>query len=182
MRIGWQTYIKRLNMKPSILNKFLLVLLLSSSTNICLAEEVKHSSIELHPVSTGTFTLSGTLAPATKAEFLFDTGASIVMINKKLFKQIRKHHKPVSKGKVAANMANGHVKIIPIYELPSFVLSNGCDVGPIEVAVVKGATRNLIGLNALSKLGRITIDIQEGNISTTECPRATLSGANIVAN
>ena len=139
------------------------------------------TEIELHPVSSGTYTIAIQFAPAVEAEFLLDTGASMVMMNDKLFKAITKHQKTVSTGKVAANMASGRIKSIPTYEIPSLVLENGCDVGPIEVAVIRGASRNLIGLNALSKLGRITLDLQDTKLIAADCPVRSLPGQEVVA-
>jgi predicted aspartyl protease len=154
----------------------LLALTISKSV---IADSEKQYQFELHPLPTGTYTLSGELAPSVKEEFLFDTGASMVMIGKKLFDEISKHHTPISTGKIAAVMASGSVKTIPTYTLPSLVLENGCDVGPVEIAVVRGATRNLIGLNALSKLGSITIDIQHGKLLTNECPGRNLNAPQV---
>lgn len=159
-------------------------ILFTCSIGVVSANDNAENLIELHPSSSGTYTISAEMAPAVKSEFLLDTGASMVMISNKLFKQISKHHKPVSTGKVAASMANGKVKTIPTYSLPSLVLGNGCDVGPVEVAVVRGASRNLIGLNALSKLGAMTLDIQHATLATTECPKAKslLSAQSVVMN
>lgn len=170
-------------MKNTLLKQLLLRLLLMAMCAATFpAAGQQPQNIELHPVASGTYTLSGQLAPSIKAEFLFDTGASMVMLSNKLFREVSKHQKPLALGKVGAAMASGRVKMIPTYSLPSFVLENGCDVGPVEVAVMRGATRNLIGLNALSKLGVITIDIQNGVLSTSECPKASLDSPRVVAN
>ena len=168
-------------MNITFLKQLGITLLALTVSNSSFADSEKQYDIELHPLPTGTYTLSGQLTPSLKEEFLFDTGASMVMIGKKLFDQISKHHKPVSTGKIAAVMASGNVKTIPTYTLPSLVLGNGCDVGPIEIAVVRGATRNLIGLNALSKLGSITIDIQHGKLLIDECPGRNLDAPQVAA-
>ncbi len=164
------------------LHRLNLLLIIFSLCTIVQAEEVTKNIIELHPSSSGTYTISGQMAPAVKSEFLLDTGATMVMISNKLFKEISKHQKTTSTGKVAASMANGKVKTIPTYSIPSLVLGNGCEVGPVEVAVVRGASRNLIGLNALSKLGAMTLDIQHATLSTTECPKTLLTAQSVVVN
>ena len=56
-------------------------------------EEGLHD-IDLNPLASGTYTLSARPAPGIRADFLFDTGASMVMISDKLFRQISKHKKP----------------------------------------------------------------------------------------
>lgn len=137
--------------------------------------------IELRQVASGTYTLLAQPAPGIKAEFLFDTGASMVLISDSLFRLISKYKKLQGSGKVAAAIATGKIKTIPTYTISSLVLANGCDVGPVEVAVVRGATRNLIGLNALSRLGRITIDMQKDKLATTECPNPLISTDKVVA-
>lgn len=139
------------------------------------------AEIELHPVSSGTYTIAINFAPTLEAEFLLDTGASMVMMSDKLFNAITKHQKAISTGKVAANMASGRIKTIQTYEIPSLILANGCDVGPLEVAVIRGASRNLIGINALAKLGQITLDLQDTKLITTDCPSRRLSGQEVVS-
>ena len=156
------------------------MLALKLLTPVC-AETITQYEIELHLASSGTYTLSGISANTIEAEFLLDTGASMVMISSKLFKQIKQQQQLVSTGKIAAAMASGRMKTIPTYMLPSLLLGKGCDVGPIEVAVVRGATRNLIGLNALSKLGKLTLDIQAGTLSASECPHQKTGGAKVAA-
>lgn len=158
----------------------LLLILLSSLATTGLKAD-SDTEIDLHPVSSGTYTLAIQFAPSVEAEFLLDTGASMVMMNDKLFRLISKHQKTVSTGKVAASMASGRVKAIPTYEIPSLILANGCDVGPVEVAVIRGATRNLIGLNALVKLGRITLDLQDTKLIADDCPVKHLAGQKIVS-
>ena len=137
--------------------------------------------IELHPLSSGTYTIAIKFASEVEAEFLLDTGASMVMMNEKLFKAITKHQKTISTGKVAANMASGRIKSIPTYQIPSLILDNGCDVGPLEVAVIRGARRNLIGLNALVKLGRITLDLQDAKLIADNCPVKRLTSREIAS-
>ena len=159
---------------------FTKLLLVIASTSACFATEGSYD-IDLNPLASGTYSLQAHPAPGLRAEFLFDTGASMVLISEKLFRQISKHKKPKSSGKVAAAVATGKLKTIPTYTIPSLVLDNGCDVGPVQVAVVRGATRNLIGLNALSRLGRITIDIQNEKLSTSECPHPLLNADKVVA-
>ncbi|MFK8067149.1 MAG: retroviral-like aspartic protease family protein [Gammaproteobacteria bacterium] len=168
-------------MKITILKQILTTLLMLLLASNVFAEPTLQYDVELHATSSGTYTLSANITPSLEAEFLFDTGASMVMIGKKLFKQISKFQKPISNGKIMARMASGSMKTIPTYILPSLVLANGCDVGPVEIAVVNGATRNLIGLNALTKLGQITIDIQKVKLVTTKCPHIFLGNPQITA-
>lgn len=160
----------------------LAVALLPASSIAEVGSEEVGSEIELHPVSTGTYTIAIQFAPEIKEEFLLDTGASMVMINHKLFKSISQRQNTILTGKVAANMASGRVTSIPTYEIPSLILANGCDVGPLEVAVLRGATRNLIGLNALEKLGRITLDLQDTKLIAADCPMNQLNGQKFVSS
>ena len=160
------------------LSATLLALVLTCPT---MAETTTQYEIELHQSRSGTYTLSASTGVEIEAEFLLDTGASMVMISSKLFKQISQQQKLVATGKIAAAMASGRMKTIPTYHLPSLVLGKGCDVGPLEVAVVRGATRNLIGLNALSRLGRLTLDIQAGTLSASECPHRLVDTAKVAA-
>lgn len=155
------------------------LLILALVPNISMAE--LGTKIELHPVSSGTYTLAIKFSPTIEAEFLLDTGASMVMMNDKLFKAISKHQKTIPTGKVAANMASGRIQAIPTYQIPSLVLENGCDVGPLEVAVIRGASRNLIGINALAKLGRITLDIQDTKLIAANCPSKLSSNQKLVS-
>ena len=162
--------------------QLLQLLIVASFGAICSASPPEVEDIDLHPLSSGTYSVTGKLSQSVEAEFLLDTGASMVMISKRLFKKISQHQQPISSGKVAATMATGKTNVIPTYTISNFVLENGCNLGPVEVAIVNGATRNLIGLNALSKLGRITIDTQENKLLVSNCDRVLPHSEKVAAN
>jgi clan AA aspartic protease (TIGR02281 family) len=90
-------------------------------------------------------------AGGVSAEFLVDTGAGLVTIDRDLFRQLRSAGAVRELRRVAARLANGRVQALTVYEVARFRIGGRCDVGPVEVAVMDGAGRNLLGLSALTR-------------------------------
>ncbi|MEQ8516623.1 MAG: hypothetical protein RIC38_13525, partial [Chromatocurvus sp.] len=88
-----------------------------------------------------------------------------------LFKALRAESAVREVRRVAARLANGKLKPVTVYEVEHFVIGDGCDVGPVEVAVLEGAGRNLLGLSALTRAAPFAIH--------TSPPALALSGCSL---
>lgn len=98
----------------------------------------------------GSFYVTSHVA-GIEADFLVDTGAGYVTVDRTLFRALREKSEVREVRRVAARLANGKLKPVTVYEVEHFVIGEGCDVGPVEVAVLEGTGRNLLGLSALTR-------------------------------
>lgn len=118
----------------------------------------------------GSFYVTSSVA-GIEAEFLVDTGAGLVTVDSKLFGALRASGEVREVRRVAARLASGKLKPVTVYEVEHFVIGEGCDVGPVEVAVLEGAGRNLLGLSALTRAAPFAIH--------TSPPALALSGCGV---
>lgn len=118
----------------------------------------------------GSFYVTSSVA-GIEAEFLVDTGAGYVTLGSELFSALRSQGAVREVRRVAARLANGRLKPVTVYEVEHFVIGDGCDIGPVEVAVLPGAGRNLLGLSALTRAAPFAIH--------TSPPALALSGCDV---
>ena len=104
-------------------------------------------------------------------DFLLDTGASIVTVNRNMFKEIQKQGSLKKIRSVGARLASGKLKLLDVYRSDHFIIGAGCDLGPIEFAVVDHGGRNLLGMNALSQAAPFTISMAPAELGLSHCTK-----------
>jgi predicted aspartyl protease len=132
-----------------------------SSLSLDLLVPLSHSG-------TGSFVLQGEMG-GVKGEFLLDTGASMVTINRELFREIRKLNDIEKVRTVGARLASGKIELMDVYRSENFIIGSGCDLGAVEFAVGKRGGRNLLGMNALQQAAPFTISMTPPQLSLSHC-------------
>jgi predicted aspartyl protease len=122
----------------------------------------------------GTLYLNGRTAGVT-AEFLLDTGAGMVTLSESTFAAIRHRAGVQHVRQMGARLANNRVQLMDVYRVEQFAVGS-CELGPIEVAVMKGGSRNLLGLSALGVAAPFSIAMDPPSLSLSNCqPDAALA-------
>lgn len=129
-------------------------------------------SIPLHQAESGGLYVEGELNGALTTEFLVDTGSGFVVISQGTLRKLRRAGKVERVRKVAASLADGKRRVVEVYRLDRLELGTGCELGPVEVAVIPGADRNIIGLNALRKAAPFTIGLAPPSLTLSGCSQA----------
>ena len=124
-------------------------------------------SIPMRASTSGTYYLSATAA-GHSADFMLDTGAGLVTVNEKTFAAIKKRSGVSHVRQIGARLANNKIKLIEVYQVDQFAVGN-CELGPLEVAVMKGGGRNLLGLSALGLAAPISIQLTPPSLSLSNC-------------
>ncbi len=132
------------------------------------AETIIDLSVPLTQTGAGGFELHGEVG-GVGGEFLLDTGASMVTVNRGLFREIQKLNKLEKVRSVGARLASGKVQLLDVYRAEHFIIGAGCDLGPVEFAVVDRGGRNLLGMNALSQAAPFTISMSPPQLDLAHC-------------
>lgn len=151
------------------------ILLLSLASSMTLIAEVP---IEL-PLSKGKgggLELSLTI-DGQQAIFLLDTGAAMATINGDLFNRIKMRGHVRKTREVAARMADGRTRRLGVYEVGTLHLTGNCDLGLLEVIVVPGSGRNLLGLNVLAEFAPLTLSLNPPALGLSGCGANTTTAA-----
>ena len=135
-----------------------------------------HYAVAMQPSSAGTLYVPGNIA-SEEASFLVDTGASMATISETLYKKLRDSDQITHLRQVAARFASSRVQTIEVYEVANFKVG-GCELGPIEVGVIKGGKRNILGLSALSVAAPFSIGMSPPTLSLSHCQGLATLAAN----
>ncbi|MFK7863853.1 MAG: retroviral-like aspartic protease family protein [Pseudohongiellaceae bacterium] len=133
------------------------------------------SKIAMSQAASGNFYVKGRFGEEDSASFLVDTGSGLVVLSEKTFNSlaIMDAKKPISRK--AARLADGRTKAINIYSVEQLVLGDNCSLGPLEVAVIPGGTRNILGLSALNQAAPFAIYTSPPTLALTGCSIDVLS-------
>ena len=126
------------------------------------------TSVPMVATGTGSFTVTASLG-GTSGEFLLDTGASLVTITPELFKRLRKSGQVEAAGQVAARDAAGRLETLRLYRVESLTLGEQCQLGPVNVAVLKGGSRNLLGMSALAQAAPFAVSMSPPALALSRC-------------
>ena len=139
---------------------------------MCFCSAVKAEfeyKIPMQQHDSGNYYLSARLNGVVQAEFLLDTGAGFVTINRDALRALKKERDIEKVNRVAMRMANGALQAVDVYRVDVLELGDGCDVGPIDVAVIPGSTRNILGINALAKAAPFAVYVSSPTLAVSAC-------------
>lgn len=133
----------------------------------CLAVEI---SVPIDKSGTGNLYVDAVINSNVRSQFMVDTGAGMITLNRELFKEISRGGSVKKVGKIAARLANGKYQTMSLYKVESFSIGENCDLGEMEVAVMKNSGRNILGLSALIKAAPFSIYTDPMKLILSGCP------------
>ena len=150
--------------KPTkLLTAGLLNLLLST---LAFADPV---SLEMNRADSGAFYINAELDVGVETELLLDTGSSYVGLTRATFDRFSDESEPLFSRHIYGALASGKVEKVPLYLLKSLKLADNCILEDIEVAVFPRADKNILGLNALSRLESFTLELASSRLTSAGC-------------
>ena len=128
-------------------------------------------SFPLTQTGSGSLTVAADLG-GVQSEFLLDTGASLITVSPELFAKLNRLGSAVKVRKVAARTAGGRLRALDVYRVERFVLGDNCELGPVEVAVMRSGGRNLLGLAALQQAAPFAVSTTPPALGLARCGKA----------
>ena len=127
-------------------------------------------NVPIDKSQSGSLYVEAVINSNIRSQFLVDTGAGMITLNRELFKQISESGKVEKTGEIAARLANGKYETMNLYKIKSFSIGENCNLGEMEVAVMKRAGRNILGLSALSIAAPFAVHIEPLELVLSGCP------------
>ena len=124
--------------------------------------------VPLAGTGAGSFVLEARLG-GVQGEFLLDTGASMITVSRRFFAKIEASGAVTHQRQVAARMASGKIQALDVYLIEDFSLGADCRLGPVEVAVLKGGDRNLLGMSALALAAPFAVYTTPPSLGLSNC-------------
>ncbi len=139
-------------MKITIKNLFYLLSLVT-----CASSHAEDVYVPIDKSQSGNLYVDAVINSSVHSPFMVDTGAGMITLNRDLFEEVSRAGKVVQVGEVVAKLANNSFETMPLYKVESFSIGDNCNLGEIEVAVMKNAERNILGLSALIMVAPFSI-------------------------
>ena len=112
-------------------------------------------------------------------ELLVDTGSSYVVLTPATFRALNRESALVAIRKIRGAMAGGEIVTTTVYRLPSLSIGPNCELDNVEAVVLPGATRGLLGLSALSRLGTFSMRFEPPSLRFNDCGHPAVTTASL---
>jgi len=119
--------------------------------------------------ATRTFYIEARLGELTSNKFMLDTGSGYTTINKSSFDDLQKNHQIRFIRKVLGVLADGGQREIEIWEIDSLTLNGVCTLKNIQVALMPGTNRQILGLTTLVKVAPFTLSLDPPSLVVSNC-------------
>lgn len=116
-----------------------------------------------------TFYVHSAIEGAGFTSLLVDTGSGYTTITEKTLRELQKTGNAMYLKKVQGIMADGTVRKVSIYRISGISIGETCQIRDVEVAVFPTGTREILGLNTLSKVAPFTFSIDPPYLSLSNC-------------
>ncbi len=117
----------------------------------------------------GTFYAAGSLPGYGDVDFLVDTGSSFTVINADILEKLLESSRAKFERNLEGHMADGSKRIVPLFTIDGLSLGGDCLLENVEVAVMPGNTRPILGMNLLSRLAPFKFSANPPSIEFSTC-------------
>ena len=119
-----------------------------------------------------TFYVNVKIADQLTEEFVIDTGASHVTISDTIIKKLLDNHQATFVRLMTGVLADGSTIEVPVYRVSRLKIGANCEFKDVEVAVIKGGARCVLGLSALRYAAPFTFHVDPPQIQLSNCSAA----------
>lgn len=137
-------------------------------------------AIPLQASGAGSLTLEVELA-SEAAAFVVDTGAAMVSIERRLLKKLQKRGAVQPSHDVFVRLADGTLATVTVQRVSRLRLPGGCELHDLDVLVLPGEGRNLLGMNALRQFAPFTLRLDPLRLELSHCAHAPRTVAAVHA-
>lgn len=131
--------------------------------------EPRQQSIPMQVENNHNFYVQSSIEGAGFTSLLVDTGSGYSTITESTLRELQKSGKAMYLRKLKGVMADGTTRKVSIYRISAINIGERCQIKDIEVAVFPTGTREILGLNTLSKLAPFTFSINPPSLSLSNC-------------
>ena len=154
--------------ETSRLQRLSVFLCLLSAPMIGLASEPFSYQTPMTEVASGSFYVEGRLGSDVQSEFLVDTGSGYVALTSDTFRKLQRESDVEFDRQISGRMANGKLVTVPVYRVAEFRLGD-CMMRDVEVTVLSGSDRNILGLSALRKVEPFAMQLDPPTLYLSDC-------------
>jgi predicted aspartyl protease len=102
-------------------------------------------------------------------DYLVDTGAGYMTITMETLKRSQEAGTATYLRELDGRLADGSILRVPVYRLSEITIGNACQLRDVEVAVLPGASRGLLGLSALRRTSPFEFSVDPPTLRLSNC-------------
>jgi len=129
----------------------------------------QEQSIPLVESAAKTLYVNAAIDTLISTKLMLDTGSGYSTINKKTYNLLKQAKRIHFVKKILGLLADGSKRQVTIWRIDSITLNDSCILQDIEVAVLPGTSRQILGLTALRKAAPFTISLNPPTLSLSNC-------------
>jgi len=134
-----------------------------------LAQAGNAQSMPLVESAAKTLYVSAAVDTLDATKFMLDTGSGYTTINQKTYDALKQLQRIHFVKKILGLLADGSQRQVNIWRVDSITLNGSCKLQNIEVAVLPGTSRQILGLATLRKAAPFTISVDPPTLSLSNC-------------
>jgi len=123
-----------------------------------------------------TFYIEVGVAGAGPESYLVDTGAGYMTITDATLARSRAAGTATYVRELEGRLADGRVLQVPVYRITEIMVGERCRLRDVEVAVLPGASRGLLGLSALRKASPFEFSVEPPTLRLSNCELEVIGG------
>lgn len=133
------------------------------------AEVSEFTAIEIEKRPAGTFYIEGAIEGVGELSMLVDTGSSYLVITEPMLETLKTAGRARYSRGLEGHMADGSVRVVPLYKLDGIRLGAACWVHDVEAAIFPAGSRTILGMNVLSRLAPFTFSAEPAQLGLAHC-------------
>ncbi len=135
------------------------------------------NSVAMSEVASGNYYVQGSISGSVQADFLVDTGSGFVSLTPDLFARVVRLPGTQYSREIHGAMANGKVQRVKMYRVKTLTLTEQCVLHDVEVVVMPGSSKNILGLSALRQVAPFALELNPPQLHLSNCAteKATFS-------
>jgi len=127
------------------------------------------TAIPMREGGKSAYYVPGELAGFGDVELMVDTGSGYLTINKETLAVLKREGNAYYQRDLKGTLANGDTMVVPVYTVSGLNIGGVCQLMDVEAAVFPGATRLILGLNALSKAAPFIFSVDPPKLTLSNC-------------
>lgn len=140
------------------------------------------TTVDMRANSATTFYVEGQIAGLGNVDLMVDTGSGYMTINEEMLARLEQAGRVRYVKELRGRLANGSELIVPVYAIEAVSIGGGCWLRNVEAAVFPGATRAILGLNALQRAAPFIFSFEPPRLTLSNCITTAESPAATTAD
>lgn len=149
-----------------------------TGASMAAAAEQFGTAVEMRTRDAVTYYVTGQIAGVGSVDLMVDTGSGFMTINEEILASLERAGQVHYVRQLRGRLANGSVLEVPVYNIETLSIGEGCWLENVEAAVFPGRTRAILGLNALQRTAPFVFSFDPPQLLLSNCAGPTTASAD----